>query len=184
MNSNKYRKIWNDYFEGGLSMWSHFGYKYHSYLLTKHIVSKLPIPKNGKLVQLGTGLGITTELLCCLHGEDRVIGYDLFNPLNHPNIRFLDTTKTMPPINDLAYLEIDICSMSDAKNHRKELLLWAMNNMLSGGFILTNKSLAEELKEKEGWKFNIINLNDFDIPELWASPHENRINTKVLLKIQ
>ncbi len=180
----RYKKIWSDYFNGGIAMWSYYGYKYHSYLITKHIVCDLPIPKKGKLVQLGTGLGTTIELLCLKFGEDRVVGYDLFNPLGHNNIKFLDTTEEAPPVEDIAYLEIDICSMSDARNHRRDLLNWALNTVVKGGYILTNKSITQDLV-KEKWAFEIIELNSFDIPELWFdNPHENRINTKVILKIK
>jgi len=181
----KYKKQWNNYFEGGIEMWSYFGYKYHSYLITKHIISKLPIPKKGKIIQLGTGLGITIEFLCHKFGEDRVIGYDLFNPLGHKNIKFLDTTKTEPPINDIAYLEIDISSMSDARDHRRDLLGWALKNVIKGGYILTNKSLVVELEKEKKWNFKKIDLHSFDEPELWFdNPHENRINTKIILEIQ
>ncbi len=182
---NRYKKVWNDYFDGGLTMWSYFGYKYHSYLITKHIVSNLPIPKKGKLVQLGTGLGTTIELLCHKFGEDRVVGYDIFNPLGHDNIKCLDTTIETPPLDDIAYLEIDICSMSDARNHRRDLLTWALETIVKGGYILTNKSLVKELEQEKNWSFEKIELSDFDVPELWFdNPHENRINTKIILKIK
>ena len=62
--SGRYKKQWNAYFEGGIAMWSYFGYQYHSYLIVKHILSTLPVPSFGKIVQMGTGLGITVELLC------------------------------------------------------------------------------------------------------------------------
>jgi hypothetical protein len=180
---NRYKAVWDDYFEGGLSIWSYFGYRYHSYLIVKHILSSLALPKTGKIIQMGCGIGITVELLCCLYGEDRVIGYDLFNPLSHPNIKFLDTTQNVPTDTDIAFLEIDIMSMSDAIDKRRELLRWAMNNVKQGGYILTNRKLALELKKFDIGHFEIIDLFSFDIPELWKNVHESRINTKVILKI-
>ena len=179
--TGRYKKQWQNYFEGGIEMWSYFGYKYHSYTISKNILPKLAIPKEGKIIQMGTGLGITIELLCNMFGEDRVTGYDLFNPLRHPNIKFLDTTKSIPSDNDIAFLEIDVCSMSDAKDHRKKLLTWAMKSVKIGGYVLTNKALADELKND--WSFNTIDLNEFDIEGIWDNPHENRINTKVILQI-
>tara|TARA_B100000287_G_scaffold426109_1_gene473475 strand:- start:245 stop:796 length:552 start_codon:yes stop_codon:yes gene_type:complete len=180
--TGKYKEQWINYFEGGIEMWSYFGYKYHSYIIVKNILPELNVPKKGKLIQMGTGLGVTVELLCHMYGEDRVVGYDLFNPLGHSNIKFLDTTKTIPSDKDIAFLEIDICSMSDAREHRKNLLTWAMTNVKTNGYILTNKSLAHELKSQ--WNFDIINLNEFDIPDIWNNPHENRINTKVILQMK
>ena len=64
IKGGKYKEQWDNYFDGKLAMWSYFGYKYHSYTITKHIVSKLPIPKTGKLIQLGTALGVVVEYLC------------------------------------------------------------------------------------------------------------------------
>ncbi len=180
--SGKYKEQWDNYFEGGIEMWSYFGYQYHSYTITKHIVSNLPIPKSGKLIQLGTALGLVVEYLCLKYGEDRVIGYDLFNPLRHPNIEFLDMETDIPEVNKIAYLEIDVGSMSHFREQRKKLLEWSFSNMVNGGYVLTNRKLALELEGK--YKFDIINLNEFDIPELWENVHESRLNTKILLKVR
>ncbi|MAG26986.1 hypothetical protein CMI47_15720 [Candidatus Pacearchaeota archaeon] len=181
--TGKYKKQWEDYFEGGIAMWSHYGYQYHSNLITKHILPLLDIPSEGHIVQIGTGLGIATETLCTLFGSRRVVGYDLFNPLHHPNIYFLDTHTTIPPLTDLAYLEIDIGSMSDARSNRKLLLEWALTQMKIGGYILTNRKLAIELQAQGIQNFKIIDLSQFDIPELWTNVYETRLNTKVILKV-
>jgi hypothetical protein len=181
--TGRFKKQWEDYFEGGISVWSQFGYEYHSNLIVKHILPIIGIPKTGKIVQVGTGLGIATETLCHIFGYDRVIGYDLFNPLQHPNISFLDTYKSVPPETDIAYLEIDIGSMSDARANRKLLLEWALTQVKEGGYILTNRKLALELEENSIKNFDIIGLNQFDIPELWSNVHKTRLNTKVLLKV-
>ena len=178
-----FKKQWQDYFEGGIAMWSHYGFKYHSNLITKHIVPLLDIPSKGKIIQLGTGLGIAVETLCNIFGPTRVVGYDLFNPLYHPNIKFLNTMVSVPSDSQIAYIEIDIGSMSDARENRKKLLTWALDNVVVGGHILTNRKLAEELKNTTSLKFDIIDLSDFDIPELWDNVYDNRLNTKVILKV-
>ena len=183
MRAGRFREQWNNYFEGNIAIWSYFGYKYHSNLIAKHILPLLDVPESGNIVQIGTALGITVETLCNLYGASRVVGYDLFNPLSHPNIQFLDTEKSVPPIGNLAYLDIDIGSMSHAKENRKLLLQWAVDNMVDGGYILTNKKLATELKQEKTKRFKIIELNLFDIPELWSNVHESRLNTKVILKV-
>ena len=69
-----YNKIWKDWFEGGNSIWSEYGYNYHSYLITKHIIQNLNIPKEGHILQFVTGLGITIELLYSIYGVSRVMG--------------------------------------------------------------------------------------------------------------
>tara|TARA_R100000664_G_scaffold20070_1_gene29268 strand:- start:1848 stop:2420 length:573 start_codon:yes stop_codon:yes gene_type:complete len=180
---NKYKKAWDSYFEGGLAVWPYFGYQYHSYLIVKHILPLLNVPKEGKVIQMGTALGVAVEYLCFLYGEDRVVGYDLFNPLGHPNIKFIDTDLTVPQDKEIAFLEIDVGSMSDKRENRKNLLLWGMNNMVDGGLILTNRKLMLELREEGKWNFDVIDLNAFDIPELWKNVYETRLNTKVILKI-
>lgn len=163
-------------------MWSHYGYKYHSSLITKHILPLLDIPAEGKIVQIGTGLGLAVETLCNIYGSSRVVGYDLFNPLHHPNIQFLDTTTTIPSVDNLAYLEIDVGSMSDARLNRKKLLSWALDSVMVGGYILTNKKLVVELQEAGVTNFQVIDLSQFDVPELWENVYETRLNTKVILK--
>lgn len=193
--TGRFKEQWQNYFEGKIEMWSYFGFQYHSNLIAKHLLPILDVPKSGKIVQIGTGLGIAVETLCHLYGPVRVVGYDLFNPLGHPNIEFLDTEKAIPSVKHMAYLDIDIGSMSHAKENRKTLLHWALSNMVHGGYILTNKKLASELalptnkplmselKTKGINRFDVIELNIFDIPELWSNVHESRLNTKVLLKI-
>ena len=57
--------------------------------LYRQIIFQLPIPKNGKIVVVA-GNGKTLDHLIEKFGEDRVIGYDLFNPTNHPNIEIFD----------------------------------------------------------------------------------------------
>ena len=156
--NGKYKEQWNNYFDGGVVMWSYFGYQYHSYKITKHIVTKLPVPESGKLIQLGSGLGVVVEFLCNNYGEDRVIGYDLFNPLGHPNIKFLDMEKSTPPRDKIAYLEIDVGSMGHFSNQRKKLLEWSFNNIVNGGYVLTNKKLALELKQNKKYNSKVIGL--------------------------
>tara|TARA_R110000824_G_scaffold319581_2_gene506615 strand:- start:4088 stop:4648 length:561 start_codon:yes stop_codon:yes gene_type:complete len=182
--SGKYKKQWNDYFEGGLAMWSHYGFKYHSNLIAKHIIPRLNIPGNGPIVQVGTGLGIAVETLCNIFGSHRVVGYDLFNPLKHPNIKFLDTTKSVPTDKHMAFLEIDVGSMSDARKNREQLLRWAMGNTAHDGCILTNRALVKELQENGRNNFEVIELNSFDIGELWENVYESRLNTKVILRMK
>ena len=58
--------------------------------LYRQIIFQLPIPKNGKIVVLELVNGKTLDHLIEKFGEDRVIGYDLFNPTNHPNIEIFD----------------------------------------------------------------------------------------------
>ena len=44
------------------------------------------IPKDGKIVVLGTHNCYTFDKLCKYFGYNRCVGYDLHNPTNHPNV--------------------------------------------------------------------------------------------------
>ena len=44
------------------------------------------LPKEGKILVLGTHNCYTFDKLCKYFGYDRCIGYDLHNPKNHPNV--------------------------------------------------------------------------------------------------
>ena len=73
-------------------------------------------------------------------------------------------------------------STSDARNNRKKLLSWALDNVVIGGYILTNKKLVVELQEAGVTNFQVIDLSKFDVPELWENVYETRLNTKIILK--
>ena len=42
------------------------------------------IPKEGKILVMGTHNCVAFDKLCKFFGYDRVVGYDLHNPKNHP----------------------------------------------------------------------------------------------------
>ena len=174
---NKNKKIWKDWFEGGKSIWSEYGYNYHSYLIAKNIISSLNFGE-GKFVQFGTGLGLTIEYLCNQFGYDRVIGYDMFNPLNHPNIHSLDVYTDFPQDMNLCYTDIDIGDVRGDYDIRIKLFDWALKNT-KNGYILINKSIASQYNN-----LNIIELSSFNNIELWKSPHQSRLFTKVLIEIK
>lgn len=171
----KYKKLWKDYFEGGAGIWSEYGYNYHSYLIAKNIISNLKF-NNGMFVQFGTGLGLTIEHLCNVFGYDRVVGYDLFNPLSHPNIKSLDVYESLPKDMDLCYTDIDIGNVRLDYDIRSKLFDWAYKNTKQG-YILINKSITLDYDN-----LDIIELNSFDNKEVWKSPHNSRLYTKVLVK--
>jgi hypothetical protein len=173
----KYKKIWVDYFEGGNVIWSEHNYEYHSYMIINHILSKLPMSKSGKIIQLGTGLGLSVELLCNLYGYDRVIGYDLFNPLKHPNIEVRDLKNNFLQDIEISFCDIDVGVLNDNINLRKKYYSWAKKNLVVGGYILVNKKIVGKLNKN----FETIDLASFDNTNIWKNPHKNRIFTKTLV---
>ena len=180
-----YNEQWKDWFEGGKSMWSEYGYTYHPYLIAKHLIKNLDIPKKGDIVQLGTGIGITIEELCNQFGKKRVYGYDLFNPLQHPNIHTFDLSTDIPNNKGLAYTDIEVGSVKTHRDIRFELFSWAWDYTVAGGYILINNSVAEDFKKKHPLAIQNSEwypLNKYNIVQLWDNVHKNRLNTKTLIK--
>jgi hypothetical protein len=173
----KYNKIWNEFYEGCRETWSEHDYEYHSYMIIKHILSELPVPKTGKLIQLGTSMGISIEFLCNKYGEDRVVGYDLFNPLKHPNIVIRDLEENFLEDFEISYCDIDVGMIDNKYDLRKKYLNWAKRNLVLGGYILVNKVLVGKLSKK----YKEIDLASFDNHMIWKNPHKNRIFKKVLI---
>mgnify|MGYP001491927174 CR=1 FL=1 len=179
-----YNNEWKDWFDGGKSIWSEYGYSYHSYLIARYLIKNLDIPK-GDILQLGTGIGITIEELCNIFGKKRVFGYDIFNPLQHPNIHILDLTTNLPKNGQLAYTDIEVGSVDSHQDIRYKLFDWAWDYTVKGGYILVNNIIAERYKKAH--PLSIQNsewypLNKYDIPQLWDNVHKNRLNTKTLIK--
>ena len=181
----KYSKQWKDWFDGGHTIWSEYGYNYHSYKIVSELLPTLDIPKDGDIIQFGCGVGVSIEKLCELYGRDRVYGYDIFNPLNHPRIFSFDVYKEEPPKTSIAYCDIDVGSVARDKNIRFDLFSYAWDYTITGGYILVNNSVLDEFKKKHPLSIQnseIKKLNEFDNSELWKNPHQNRLNTKSLVK--
>lgn len=140
------------------------------------IVMKLKdIPLNGKIVVLGTHNCVSFDKLCKHFGYDRCIGFDLYNPKNHPNI----IIKNCMDLNDNDNLDIAFCH-NDLGNYKTTPLLkthgqkWAAKNIIKGGYMLSNNDLNRaKIKNTEIMKsnnFTIHNLldleNNFDLSKL------------------
>ena len=138
-------------------------------------------PKGGDILQFGCGVGVTIEKLCELYGDKRVYGYDIFNPLNHTRIFSFDVYEQEPYKRNIAYCDIDIGSVATDKNVRCDLFDYAWNYLVKGGYILINNSIVEEFKKPHSIA-EIKKLNEFDNKELWKNPHQNKLNTKTLVK--
>ena len=64
-----YKKQWKEWFDGGNTIWSEYGYNYHSYKISSELLPTLDIPKEGDIIQFGCGVGVTIEKLCELYGS-------------------------------------------------------------------------------------------------------------------
>ena len=99
-----------------------------------NIVPRLTIPKEAKIVQLGTALGISFDVLYKQFG-DRALGIDLWNPLNHPGI----VEKDMYQLEDMpmAFCNVNMGDFSFTPKLRKYSIDYAIRNMVKGGVITT-----------------------------------------------
>tara|TARA_Y100000593_G_C4195918_1_gene279326 strand:+ start:260 stop:817 length:558 start_codon:yes stop_codon:yes gene_type:complete len=165
--------------------WTHYGYEYCSFLVSKYVLPRLNIPPNGYIVQVGCGLGLAIENLCSIYGPERVIGYDWLNPLGHPNIQIVDCNNLNKKI-DLAFCEIDVAAAATHPELRLQCLEWAINNVVKGGKILFNNNFSskyyhvdiEKYMMKRG--FEVEQLKKYECPELMKDIMKSRINTKMI----
>ena len=180
----KYKLIWDTFFQGGDTMWNAYGYDYHSYKIVDNIVYALDIP-DGDIIQFGCGLGVTVEKLCSLFGKQRVYGYDILNPLNHPNIYQYDSElDDIPEHSLIAYCDIDIGSLTIHKELREELFSYAWDNLAVGGYILVNNSIVDKFRSNHSIasdNMTVTRLDHFDVKELYKDPIDSRVFTKSLV---
>ena len=102
-----------------------------------------------------------------------------------PRIFSFDVYKEEPPKTNIAYCDIDIGSVATDKNIRLDLFSYAWDYTITGGYILINNSVLDEFKKKHPLSIQnseIKKLNEFNNSELWKNPHQNRLNTKTLIK--
>lgn len=122
------------------------GYDYKSLVYFENIIKRLKIPKVGKIVQLGSNFCVTLERMCNYYGYKRCVGYDLENPLNHPNVIIKDCSKLgkdkKRDFYKIAYCDIDLSSLHISPELRVSALKWASQLIVKDGYILTNNSWA------------------------------------------
>jgi hypothetical protein len=161
------------------------GYNYKSLIYFNNIIKKLKIPNNGKIVQLGTNFCVSFEKMCEYFGRERCVGYDIVNPLNHPNVIIKDCFNLGKKKEDnykISYCDIDLSSLNINPELRIHAIKWASKLIVKNGYILTNNSFAfkknssfdpEEYLKKN--KFNIIQLDTFK-KEKWAREFNKHSN--------
>ena len=105
--------------------------------------------------------------MCKHFGYDRVIGYDLYNPNNHPNVKIKDcNTLSEEDSMPIAFLHNDLGSFSTTPKLKLHGYKWAINNMVNGGYIFGNNNLnrakvkIEEMLESNS--FTNTNLTDLE----------------------
>ena len=134
------------------------------------IIFKLPIPQNGKLLVLGTHNCVSFDKLCTHFGYDRCIGFDLFNPQNHPSVVIKDCDY-LSDIDDmeLAFCHNDIGSFWQTPKLKLLCQEWAATNIIDGGYFLGNNNynrprieLENRMKEYGFENYQLLDQSKFD----------------------
>ena len=122
--------------------WDQGGEKYYVNTFYENIIMKLEdIPKEGKILILGTHNCYTFDKLCKHFGYDRCIGYDLHNPNNHPNVVIKDCMELCDEDKmDIAFCHNDLGNYATTPKLKEHGQKWAAKNLVSGGYFLCNNN--------------------------------------------
>lgn len=151
---------------------SNYDEGYYAYKIFEHYLPKLEIPKEGYIVLMGTNKCVSFNLLCKLFGEDRCIGYDLYNPTRHSKVitkdcNSLGNTDDLP----IAFAHNDIGNFPKTPELKLHVQHWLARNTIEGGVVLgrnnynSKKIDMEKLMEEYGFEnTNFRNLgSEFDL---------------------
>ena len=136
----------------------------------EQIVFDLPIPENGKILVLGTHNCVSFDKLCIHYGYDRCIGFDLFNPQNHPSVIIKDCELLNNDDNfEIAFCHNDIGSFWHTPDLKLHCQNWAARNIIEGGYFLGNNNYnrprieLENRMEEYGFKnYQLLDQSKFD----------------------
>ena len=109
------------------------------------------VPDDGYIVLLGTNRCVSFNLLCEHFGEDRCIGFDIYNPTNHPRVKIKDCTQ-LSELDDIpiAFCHNDLGSFPTTPKLKIHGQKWAARNIIKGGYFLGRNNLnAAKFKSEE-----------------------------------
>ena len=144
--------------------WDQGGEKYYVNTFYENIIMKLSdIPKEGKILILGTHNCYTFDKLCKHFGYDRCIGYDLHNPNNHKNVIIKDCMELSNEDKiDIAFCHNDLGNYATTPKLKEHAQKWAAKNIIKGGYMLSNNNFnRSKVKNIE-----IMKENGFEITQL------------------
>ena len=142
-----------------LEEWDNGNENYYVNYFYDDVVKKLDIPE--------AHLCVSFDKLCKYFGYDRCIGYDLYNPTNHPRVKIKDCSKLSEKDNiPIAFCHNDLGNFPTTPKLKLYGQEWAIKNIVSDGYFLGNNSKnsanidLETLMINNG--FNNIFLKDLD----------------------
>ena len=150
-----------------------FGSEYYVNDFYKNIVYNLDIPENGYIVVAGTHRAVSFDLLCERFGKDRCIGFDLYNPNEHPSVKIKDCLELSEEDNiPIAFAHNDVGSLSHTPEVKIHTHKWITSNIVDGGYVMGNNNLNrakfkfEEYMQENGFEntqFENLDSNKFDL---------------------
>ena len=121
--------------------WNQGGEEYYVNHFYKDLIFNLDIPKEGYIVVLGTHNCVSFDKLCKKYGYDRCIGFDLYNPTNHPRVKIKNCLELSEEDNiPIAFCHNDLGSFSTTPKLKLHGQKWAVKNLVKGGYFLGNNN--------------------------------------------
>ena len=156
-----------------------FGPNYYVNEFYKNIVFNLQIPDEGYIVVAGTNRCVSFNLLCEKYGNERCIGFDLYNPANHNRVITKDClTLSVQDDIPIAFAHNDVGSLSHTPDVKIHTHKWLSRNIVDGGYLLGNNNLNrakfkfEEYMAENGFlNTQFLNL-DKNIYDISGFPYE------------
>jgi hypothetical protein len=156
--------------------WHQGNENYYVNKFYENIIMKLnDVPKEGKILILGTHNCVAFDKLCKFFGYDRCIGYDLHNPNNHPNVIIKDCSKLTEADNiDIAFCHNDLGNYATTPYLKEYAQRWVAKNIVKGGYMLSNNNYNRakvkniEIMEENGFKItHLLDLeNKYDLSNI------------------
>ena len=144
--------------------WDQGGENYYVNTFYENIIMQLDdIPKEGKILILGTHNCYSFDKLCKYFGYDRCIGYDLHNPNNHPNVIIKDCMElTEKDKMDIAFCHNDLGNYATTPILKEYAQKWAAKNIIKGGYMLSNNNYNRAKVNN----IEIMKENGFEVTQL------------------
>ena len=122
--------------------WDQWNNGYYVNSFYKDIVFDLEIPADGYIVVTGTARCVSFDLLCNKFGADRCIGFDLYNPTDHPRVTIKDCLELCEQDDiPIAFAHNDVGNMLYTPELKIHTHKWLAKNIVKGGWLLGPNNL-------------------------------------------
>jgi hypothetical protein len=139
---------------------------YYAYKIYENILPLYDIPSAGFIVVLGTHNCLSFNLLCEKYGEERCIGFDLYNPSSHPKVIIKNCNELCDKDNmPIAFCHNDVGSYPTTPELKIHAQRWAAKNIIEGGLLLGRNNLNRAKFKNEEFMEN-LNFENFQFSDM------------------